>query len=710
MFLAVTDGAGFFSDERFDAAHSIRMSERGTPIFEVESRCHLNRYYISKTIFVDPSRHVLLQRLRFEQISKTDALHLWVFLLPAIDNEAYGNDAFQETSSNALIATRRHSAIALAASCGFSQRACCYQGPDDLWNRLKAGKRLDDHPNYAKNGNVLMVAEIDHDTSRREFVLALGFGPSPHDAAEQVAESLKDDFDSLAARYRSEWGAYKKRCIDLKGISTNDLYETSVAVLKTHLSKTPSGGIVASLAVPWGETAQQILDFRYQLCWTRDAVEAGGAFLAMGDSDSAKSAWKFLMSTQQEDGHWPQNMWLDGRPHWSGIQMDETALPILLADMLRRHRLIQPQDAWPTVKLAAAYLVQNGPGTEQDRWENDGGYSPYTLAVEVAALLAAADFAQLVGENDIAEYFNIVADCWNDCIEEWTFLDDHYVRLATPHKNRTGEIQQWFVQKDKHSNSPAALALVRFGLRAADDARIQKTVEYIDKLLKSDTATGPVWHRYPNDRYGEYDNGQPFDGGGIGRGWPLLTGERAHYEILRGQCDVARKLAAIIERQTNACGFMPEQIWDGADLPELNLISGQPSGSAMPLVWTHAEYIKLLRSLRDGAVFDMPPQPVERYQRQGIKSGYRLWSLEHKITSIPRKKILRIEVHEPAQVYWTSDHWKTVQYIDTKDSQLGIHYCDLPTSDLDPGIKVGFTFCWSKDLRWENRAYQIAVR
>jgi glucoamylase len=480
--------------------------------------------------------------------------------------------------------------------------------------------------------------------------------------------------------------------------------------LKVHQSKEPPGGIVASLAVPWGETEQQTLDFRYQLCWTRDAVEAAIAFVAVGDGPSAKCCWEFLMSTQREDGHWPQNMWLDGRPHASGIQMDETALPILLADMLRRYELIDPCRAWPTVRSAAAYLVQNGPGTQQDRWEKDGGYSPYTLAVEIAALLAAAEFAELQRENGIAEYLRNVADWWNECVEEWTFLDDHYIRLAAPETNRTGEIRQMIVAKKAHSNSPAALALVRFGLRRPDDPRILKTVEVIDRELKSEPATGPVWHRYPDDRYGEYDNGEAFDGSGIGRGWPLLTGERSHYEIAGGNFDLARQLAGVMEKQTNPCGFIPEQVWDRADLPECDLFSGRPTGSAMPLVWAHAEYLKLLRSLRDGTVFDMPPQPVERYQKTCTISGYCFWRTNHKLISIPRGKTLRVESRRPAHVYWTLDDWKTVHCTSTKDSQLGVQYCDLPTTELPPEAHVGFTFWWSTHRRWENQAYVLTVK
>jgi len=709
LFLTVTTPDGFFSDERLDTIQTVRMPEPGVPLFEVVNRCRNDRYSITKTVATDPARNVLIQRIRFERISPHDIFRLWVFLAPALGNEAYGNDASIDPAHTALVASRQQFAMALTASCGFVQAGCFYQGPRDLWNRLKNNEPIADFPDHAGDGNVLLAGEVDLRNGDGDLLLALGFAESRHDAIRAASESAASDFEEMAGTYIDGWREYRRHCATFPLSSAAHVYEASVAALKIHQSKEAAAGIVASLGVPWGETEQQILDFRYQLCWTRDAVEIGTALIAMGDADSAKSAWQFLASTQDEDGHWAQNMWLDGRPHWNGIQMDETALPILLADMLRRHYLLPPADAWPSVRRAAAYLVQNGPGTQQDRWENDGGYSPYTLAVEIAALLAAAEFADLVAEASIAAYFRAVADWWNDRIEEWTFIDGHYVRLSSPEKNRSGEIRRMFVKKREHSLSAAALALVRFGLRAAADPRILQTVADLDRHLKSETATGPVWHRYPDDHYGEYDDGRPFDGHGVGRGWPLLGGERAHYEIARGNPDEARRLAAVIEKQANVCGFLPEQVWDSFDIPERGLWSGRPSGSAMPLVWAHAEYVKLLRSLRDNAVFDMPPQPVERYQRNHVTSSYAFWRPEHKICALPQGKLLRVESPKAAKVYWTLDDWKTVECTPTTDSLLGIYYCDLPTSTLPPDACVGFTLWWETDQCWENRAYELCV-
>ena len=186
-----------------------------------------------------------------------------------------------------------------------------------------------------------------------------------------------------------------------------------------------------------------------------------------------------------------------------------------------------------------------------------------------------------------------------------------------------------------HIISPDALALVRFGLRPADDVRVINTIKVIDALLKPICLAGPGWHRYNDDGYGEHPDGSPFDGTGLGRVWPLLTGERAHYELAAGRVDEAARLLQILEASAGAGKLLPEQVWDTADLPDKELFCGKPSGSAMPLVWAHAEYIKLLRSIKDGSVFDMPSQTVERYIKAKTVSNRATWRFNYRRQTIP---------------------------------------------------------------------------
>ena len=204
--------------------------------------------------------------------------------------------------------------------------------------------------------------------------------------------------------------------------------------------------------------------------------------------------------------------------------------------------------------------------------------------------------------------FNLTetADAWNASVEQWMYVADSDIARALG-------IAGHYVTDQKHLVSPDALALVRFGLRSPHDPRIRDTITAIDHVLRSDTATGPVWHRFIGDQYGEHEDGSGYDGAGIGRGWPLLAGERAHYEVAAGHSDRARQLARVMVAQANRARLLPEQVWDAADIPGRDLRNGHPTGGAMPLVWAHAEFLKLCRSIADGCVFDMPPQTVKRY-------------------------------------------------------------------------------------------------
>jgi glucoamylase len=415
--------------------------------------------------------------------------------------------------------------------------------------------------------------------------------------------------------------------------------------------------------------------------------------------------------------------------------MDETAFPILLVDLAHRKGALD-DDAlarfWPMVRKAASFLLVNGPVTPQDRWEEDPGYSPFTLAVEVAALLAAADLADMQNDPTAAKLLRETADLWNAHIEAWTYVTDtdltkqvgvdgYYVRIAPPEASESSSPASGFVpiknRPPGESDAPAAnivspdaLALVRFGLRAANDLRILNTVKVIDSLLKTEMPAGPIWRRYNEDGYGEHEDGSPFDGSGVGRCWPLLTGERAHYELAAGRSDEAQSLLATLEAFANPGGLLPEQTWDGNDIPERELFFGKPSGSAMPLVWAHAEYLKLCRSLADGRVFDMPPQTAKRYSLAEKPSDYTIWAFNHKIRKITHGNTLRLFLPAPARIRWSTDEWATEKEHDTHDSTLGVHVVDLPTRRLKTGTTIHFTIYWLDEERWEGTDYAVEIR
>jgi len=257
--------------------------------------------------------------------------------------------------------------------------------------------------------------------------------------------------------------------------------------------------------------------------------------------------------------------------------------------------------------------------------------------------------------------------------------------------------------------SPDALALVRFGLRSPHDPKIINTIKVIDHLLKVETPSGPGWHRYNADGYGEHEDGKPFDGTGVGRLWPLLTGERGHYELAAGNKEEAKRLLKAMSNFSNEGGMIPEQVWDSPDIKDAELFFGKPSGSAMPLVWAHAEYVKLLRSIQDGKVFDRPEQTYRRYVENKNISHFVIWRYNHKCRMMPIGKILRVETLSPALIHWTCDAWQTSQDIKTRDNGLGVYVADLDTSQLKLGQGIIFTFYWLGTKKWEGVDFNVDV-
>jgi glucoamylase len=429
-------------------------------------------------------------------------------------------------------------------------------------------------------------------------------------------------------------------------------------------------------------------------------------------------------------------MWVSGRPYWDGIQLGETALPVLLLDLLRRRGVLQGDDApsfWPMVRRAVGYIVQSGPTTQQDRWENDRGYTPFTLGSVIAALLVAADMADEQRESDLATYLRETADSWNYSVESWLYvirtelaerlgIEGYYLRIVPPEldERSTPKHGHVMLRSDPSGKegvpisevvSVDALCLVRFGLRRADDPRILNTIKAIDATLRVDTPRGLCWHRYVGDGYGEHADGSPYleRNGSVGRAWPLLTGERGHYELLAGRRDEAERLVRAMADQAGDGGMIPEQIWDTDDIPERGLFKGRPSGSAAPLVWAHAEYVKLLRSLHDGAVFDLPPQTVGRYLEQGVTTDLVIWRLVHPREVIAEGEVLRVVVDAPAKVKWTIDRWATSQEIDLRDSTVGTYYADLDTKGLPAGMVVRLKFHWAETHEFEGRTFKVEV-
>lgn len=738
MGLIVSDGKSFFSEEKRHCGFENKAIEPGVPAYLLRNTELQGRYRIEKVVFADPYRNAVLQKIRFIPLHGSLAdYHLYALLAPHLGNFGMGNTGWSGDYKGVLMLFAEHdgSALAFACSAPWLRTSVGFVGNSDGWQDINHHFELTQEYTRAENGNVALTGEIDINATGGEFVLALGLGHTWSEAAQQARSTLLEPYDELLNNYVRQWKNWESALLDLdEPKRKHDLYRTSVAVLRAHESKDFLGGVIASLSIPWGFNKGDEDLGGYHLVWPRDLVETAFGFLAAGACSDALRVLRYLEATQEADGHWAQNMWLDGSPYWMGLQMDEAAFPILLFDALRREapeQMIDLKRWWTMVRRSASFLVKNGPVTMQDRWEEDAGYSPFTLAVEIAGLLAAADLADVVGEESVGRDLREIADMWNDNIERWVYamntdlarevgVEGYYVRISPPDTDGAASPLDGFVPiKNRppeqnteaaiHMISPDSLALVRFGLRAADDPRILNTVKVIDKYLRIELPEGPCWYRYNGDGYGEHEDGSPFDGTGIGRPWPLLSGERAHYEIALGNPGRAEALLRVMEAATGGSRLIPEQVWDQADIPERELFRGKGTGSACPLVWAHAEYIKLRRSLRDGKVFDQPRQTVQRYLVEKKVSEYFGWRFNNKPRSMPRGKKLRLVLVDAALVHWTYDGWQTTRDIASRDTRLGVHSVDLPTAHLKAGQTIEFTFYWQQTQTWEGKNYSVVV-
>ncbi|MCL4494196.1 MAG: glycoside hydrolase family 15 protein [Firmicutes bacterium] len=732
QFLVITED-GRFLEEKRDLIHEFRYIDPGAPAFELVNTDPRGTFRIVKRIVSWPDGNAVIQQFRFEVLQgKREDFRVFLLVAPHIGNQGAHNNAriVDLRGEPALIAWREGSASALCvkASAPFRALSVGFVGSSDGWTQLYYHRTLQKY-DEALDGNVALSAEMDPNTE--EQVVTFAFGRSMAESQFTAALSLLYPWDAIEQRYIGQWQEYMDR---LPGLLPYDhphsrIQRISAMVLKIHHGKLFPGGIIASLSIPWGNAAGDGNMGGYHLVWPRDMVEAAQALIALGDMDAAWQALAFLMATQKTDGSWPQNFWLDGVPYWAGSQLDETAFPIHLAHHLWELGQIKNElVVYEMIKKALGYICRNGPLTEQDRWEEDGGYSPSTLAATISALILGADVARRQGDADIADFCEHLADYWQGRIDKWTFTEHgavdprfprHYVRIhVSIPPSPDGRVEHGYVpiknvlpgQPNQYPEEAVIdggfLELVRYGIKSPADPHILESVEAYDTILGAKMPYGPLWYRYNHDGYGEMPDGSPFLGSGKGRLWPLLAGERGHYALSLGE-SVEPYLRAM-EGSASIGGLIPEQVWDQEDIPDKELYFGRPSGSAMPLVWAHAEYIKLLRSALDGKIFEMPDKVKVRYIENWVPSSFIYWQLNHKRHHFyPHDKTLRIVVPEPAQCVLTTDEWQSHKTEQMLNSRIGLYYLDVALADIK---MVEFTFYWSEADRWEGKNYRLDLR
>jgi len=734
MQFLVTDGESFFHEERRDLDDVIESLEADALGYRVISSDRDQRYRLVKEIISDPHQPVVLINTRLEGAPEfLNKLRVYALIAPHLEVGGYGNSArrFKTAGQNVLVAWKAGKFLAMGANVGFTKTSCGYVGHSDGWQDLHQDFQLDWEFDKAEDGNVAMTGEVNL-AGGREFTVGIAFGDSIHGAVTALEQSLAIPFAKHRVKFIDQWHRACSRMKKLDGVASDQgtLYRTSRNLLLAHEDKTFAGALIASASIPWGNAKGDEDVGGYHLVWTRDMVNSALALLACDDKATPLRALVYLACSQQSDGGFAQNFWIDGGPYWQGIQLDEVAFPILLAWHLWKQDALRDFDPYSMVRFAAAYLVRHGPATQQERWEENSGYSPSTLAVSVAALVCAAEFAKARGAQDDATFLLDYADFIESHIESWTVTNDgtllpgikrHYIRIhpaavgdASPDEDpnhgilmihNRPPVQPWqFPAKDIADGG--FLELVRYGVRKPGDPLVEDSLRVVDAVLKVNTPFGPCWRRYNHDGYGSRPDGGPFEGWGQGRAWPLLTGERAHYEFSAGR-DV-HKLIRAIEQFAFKGRMLPEQIWDAPDVKSAGMYFGGPAGSAMPLMWAHAEYVKLLRSVADGRVFDLIPVVAERYLNRRGRKDLEVWKPTRQVRAVTAGQVLRIQAPASFLLHWTSDAWVSASDTRSISTGLGIEFADIaiPGNQKAP---VQFTFFWPGTNRWEGHNYEVRV-
>jgi glucoamylase len=716
----VSDDAGFWVEVKRGGDYTLAVPAPGVPLPRITHRHP--RFKLHLNVCPDATRDVLLIDLTLEA---EDNLRVHVLLAPHLGGTGRDNLAEATTHLGHGVLWARQGPFGLAllgrtvdGGDALRARSTGYVGVSDGWQDFAANGRMAWHYAEAGPGNVALMAEV-----APRATLALGLATSKHAAAALARAALMQPFAVVREQQIAAWAGWHQGCqLGPAGDLPDELraqLACSAQVLKTHSDKTFLGAMVASLSVPWGNRGEE--RGGYHLVWPRDLVESAQALLALGSAGEARAVLGYLMATQNADGHWNQNQWLGGKPYWGGIQLDETAFPVLLAVSLAERDALGGMPVADSVRRALAFLILHGPASPQDRWEEDAGVNPFTLAVCIAALVAGA---MLLPEPERALPL-AVADFWNARLEDWCVARDtalgahhdvaaYYVREAPRDILCDDRAMQRVLPINNHSYDlklPAEaqiatdfLQLVRLGLRRADDALICDTLVLVDALLKTDTPAGPVWHRYNGDGYGEHQDGRAFDGAGRGRGWPLLTGERGHYELARGH-DPLAYLQAMNAMASH--GLIPEQVWDSAPLGPFR--PGYATGSAMPLAWAHAEFIKLIVSRAAGWPIDRPAAVWARYGGQRPALQCTIWTPGAPLDHCRAQAGLWIVLPRPAVVHLGFDGWHDAADRPTAECGLALHGLRLEAAQLAGRRQIDFTWRDTREDCWHEASYTVAL-
>jgi glucoamylase len=738
MELLFTDGETFFHEEKRDLTYEFHRVDPDAPAVRVRACDPQGRYTVTKEFIADPHHSVVLMHVKVDgDADVLKRMKVYALLAPHLNGGGAGNSARSVlvAGKRVLLAWKLPYALAMGVdNGGFTRTSCGYVGTSDGYQDLMTDMKMSWCFGEARDGNIAVMGEIDVARSS-EFTIAIGLGDGPHAAVSEMMQALATPYEEHRTRFIEQWlRALAPKELAAQSGDGGRLSRVSHDVILTHEDKTFSGAFIASASIPWGASKGDDDLGGYHLVWTRDMVQSATALLACGRAETALRALVYLACTQHADGGFAQNFWIDGTPYWQGIQLDEVAFPILLAWRLWKHGELQKFQVFPFVERAAAFLMRYAPITQQERWEENAGYSPSTLAAVIAALACAAELARAHQAPELGRFLEEYADWIESHLEEWTTTNDgvllpgvkrHYIRLRPPaagepfHNpnipaghlvlaNRApGERAEF---EDREIIDSGFLELVRYGIRRADDPLIIDSLKVVDHVLKVELPEGPCWRRYNHDGYGQRKDGGPYEGWGQGRAWPLLTGERGHYELAAGR-DPKVYITAM-ERFASVGGMLPEQVWDRDDMPEQELYKGKSAGSAQPLVWAHSEYLKLLKSAVGGEVFDCISAARERYavapDKRTFRSDIEICKRARPATSIVGGMRLRVVDDARFRVVYTMDNWATKTTLESHPVGYVGFFCDIATEANKTG-KIILTLYWPGDDHWLGKNIEVAI-
>lgn len=590
----VTDGSTFFFDAATDGVATSKVTDDRALTYELRVDDPLHGFSLVTEIASDATSPVVLVRTHL--VANPKKLHVYAYLVPHLGGSGAAQTAFFEGTRGYV--SKGSTWLAVGDDAAMGARTAGFLAHGDGYDQLHQDWITKVH-DQAGPGRVTVTWELP---SSGPWTTALALGHSKHDVAAELDATMKKGAQAIFDDYRAGWRAYASRIAAPQG--AQPLFFYSVEVIKMAEDKLHPGAIVASLARPWGDTApDNDGDVGYRKVWPRDLYHAASALLAAGDTATAYDVLRFMGKQQKPDGSMPQNTDLEGKPVWTGQQLDETADAILLAVR------VGARASGPDIAKAADYIVTNGPATQQERWEEASGYSPATIGAEIAALRAAARWAGQIHEfPDRASSWQRAADAWDHALDAWTFTSTgpltalagggYYLRISPDGKPDSAEpidiANGGGVWDQREIVDPSFLELVRLDVRNPNDPRIVQTMKAVDAAARYAQGGIAMYFRYPHDGYGEKNAGSAPPG--KGHVWPLLTGEHGVFEVMAGGAD-APGFQIDLEHLAGPEQLLGEQVWEGSD---------EATGSARPLVWAHAEYIILAKAVATGVVDDMP--------------------------------------------------------------------------------------------------------